>query len=99
MTRTSAFREDRKTTSPKTVTPTGAGMKTSKRIVPVHIGLGEESHPDGTVRTIDREILIMVDSIDHDEDVEQDEYERHTDKVFSDRLARYERSARAVRMW
>lgn len=30
-----------------------------------------------------------------DEDVEQDEYERHTDKVFSDRLARYERSGKS----
>ena len=68
----------------------------ANQIPTVHIGLGEEyTDPDGTVRTIDREILIMVDSIDHDEDVEQDEYERHTDKVFSDRLARYERSGKS----
>lgn len=70
-------------------------MKTSKGSPGTYRSWREYTDPDGTVRTIDREILIMVDSIDHDEDVEQDEYERHTDKVFSDRLARYERSGKS----
>ena len=96
LTRTSAFRENRRnylTEDGYTYWRWDEGLK---KEVPVHIGLGEEyTDPDGTVRTIDREILIMVDSIDHDEDVEQDEYERHTDKVFSDRLTRYERSGKS----
>ena len=62
----------------------------------MNIALGDDfQNADGTTGTIDREILILLDSIDHDEDVEQDEYERHTDKVFSDRLARYERSGKS----
>ena len=92
LTRTSAFREDRKNYLTEDGYTYWRWDEDLKKEVPVHIGLGEEyTDPDGTVRTIDREILIMVDSIDHDEDVEQDEYERHTDKVFSDRLARQER--------
>ena len=42
-----------------------------------------------------RTVVSIKAVIDHDEDVEQDEYERHTDKVFSDRLARYERSGKS----
>ena len=96
LTRTSAFREDRKNYLTEDGYTYWRWDEDLKKEVPVHIGLGEEyTDPDGTVRTIDREILIMVDSIDHDEDVEQDEYERHTDKVFSDRLARYERSGKS----
>ena len=96
LTRTSAFREDRKNYLTEDGYTYWRWDEDLKKEVPVHIGLGEEyTDPDGTVRTIDREILIMVDSIDHDEDVEQDEYERHTDKVFSDRLARCERSGKS----
>lgn len=96
LTRTSAFREDRKNYLTEDGYTYWRWDEDLKKEVPVHIGLGEEyTDPDGTVRTIDREILIMVDSIDHDEDVEQDEYERHTDKVFSDRLARYESSGKS----
>ena len=96
LTRTSAFREDRKNYLTEDGYTYWRWDDDLQKEVPVHIGLGEEyTDPDGTVRTIDREILIMVDSIDHDEDVEQDEYERHTDKVFSDRLARYERSGKS----
>lgn len=96
LTRTSAFREDRRNYLTEDGYTYWRWDEDLKKEVPVHIGLGEEyTAPDGTVRTIDREILIMVDSIDHDEDVEQDEYERHTDKVCSDRLARYERSGKS----
>lgn len=96
LTRTSAFREDRKNYLTEDGYTYWRWNEDLKKEVPVHIGLGEEyTDPDGTARTIDREILIMVDSIDHDEDVEQDEYERYTDKVFSDRLARYERSGKS----
>lgn len=85
LTRTSAFREDRKNYLTEDGYTYWRWDEDLKKEVPVHIGLGEEyTDPDGTVRTIDREILIMVDSIDHDEDVEQDEYERHTDKSGED---------------
>ena len=93
LTRTSAFREDRKNYLTEDGYTYWRWDEDLKKEVPVHIGLGEEyTDLDGKVRTIDHEILILLDSIDHAEDVEQDEYERHTDKVFSDRLARYERS-------
>ena len=96
LTRTRAFSENRRNYLTEDGYTYWRWDEDLKKEVPVHIGLGEEyTDPDGTVRTIDREILIMVDSIDHDEDVEQDEYERHTDKVFSDRLARYERSGKS----
>lgn len=96
LTRTSAFRKDRKNYLTQDGYTYCRWDEELKKEVPVHIGLGEEyTDPDGTVRTIDREILIMVDSIDHAEDVEQDEYEHHTDKVFTDKVARYERSAKS----
>ena len=96
LTRTSAFREDRKNYLTEDGYTYWRWDEDLKKEVPVHIGLGEEyTDPDGKVRTIDHEILILLDSIDHAEDVEQDEYERHTDKVFSDRLARYERSGKS----
>ena len=68
LTRTSAFREDRKNYLTEDGYTYWRWDEDLKKEVTVHI----------------REILIKVDSIDHDEDVEQDEYERHTDKVFSD---------------
>ena len=85
LTRTSAFREDRKNYLTESGYTYYRWDEDLKKEVPVNITTG----------TIDREILILLDSIDHDEDVEQDEYERHTDKVFSDRLARYERSGKS----
>ena len=82
LTRTSAYREDRK----NYLTDNGYTYyrwdEDLKKEVPVNIALGDEfQNADGTTGMIDREILILLDSIDHDEDVEQDEYERHTDKV------------------
>ena len=96
LTRTSAYREDRK----NYLTDNGYTYyrwdEDLKKEVPVNIALGDEfQNADGTTGTIDREILILLDSIDHDEDVKQDEYERHSDKVFSDRLSRYERSGKS----
>ena len=85
LTRTSAFREDRKNYLDENGYTYWRWDEDLKKEVPVHIGLGEEyTDPDGTVRTID-----------HDEDTFQEAYERHTDKVFSDRLARYERSGKS----
>ena len=94
--RTSAFREDRKNYLTESGYTYYRWDEDLKKEVPVNIALGDEfQNADGTTGTIDREILFLLDSIDHDEDVEQDEYERHTDKVFSDRLARYERSGKS----
>lgn len=96
LTRTSAFREDRKNYLTESGYTYYRWDEDLKKEVPVHIGLGEEyTDPDGTVRTIDREILILLDSIDHAEDLEQDEYERHMDRVFADKVARYERSSKS----
>lgn len=96
LTRTSAYREDHKNYLTDNGYTYYRWNEELKKEVPVHISLGEEyTNPDGTTGTIDREILILLDSIDHDEDVKQDEYERHSDKVFSDRLARYERSGKS----
>lgn len=96
LTRTSAFREDRKNYLTESGYTYYRWDEELKKEVPVHIGLGEEyTDLDGKVRTIDREILILLDSIDHAEDVEQDEHERHMDKVFSDKVARYERSGKS----
>lgn len=96
LTRTSTYREDRKNYLTEDGYTYWRWDEELKKEVSVHIGLGEEyADPDGTVRTIDREILILVDSIDHDEDTSQKAYERHTDKVFHDRLARYERSGKS----
>lgn len=96
LTRTSVYREDRK----NYLTDSGYTYyrwdEELKKEVPVHISIGDEfQNADGTTGTIDREILILLDSIDHDEDVKQDEYERHTDKVFSNKLACYERSGKS----
>ena len=64
LTRTSAFREDRKNYLTEDGYTYWRWDEDLKKEVPVHIGLGEEyTDPDGTVRTIDREILIMVDSM------------------------------------
>lgn len=96
LTRTSAYRENRKNYLTEDGYTYYRWDEELKKEVPVHIGLGEEyTDPDGKVRTIDREILILLDSIDHAEDVEQDEHERHMDKVFSDKAARYERSGKS----
>lgn len=96
LTRTSAYREDRKNYLTEDGYTYYRWDEELKKEVPVHIGLGEEyTDPDGKVRTIDREILILLDSIDHAEDVEQDEHERHMDKVFSEKVARYERSGKS----
>ena len=96
LTRTSTYREDRKNYLTESGYTYYRWDEDLKKEVPVNIALGEEfQNADGMTGTIDREILIMVDSIDHDEDVEQDAYERHTDKVFSDRLACYERSGKS----
>lgn len=96
LTRTSAYREDRKNYLTEDGYTYYRWDEELKKEVPVHIGLGEEyTDPDGKVRTIDREILILLDSIDHAEDVEQDEHERHMDKVFSNKADRYERSGKS----
>ena len=96
LTRTSAFRENRRNYLTESGYTYYRWDEDLKKEVPVNITLGEEfQNADGSTGTIDREILILLDSIDHDEDVEQDEYERHTDKVFSDRHARYERSGKS----
>ena len=89
LTRTSAYREDRRNYLTEDGYTYWRWDEELKKEVPVHIGLGEEyTDSDGTIRTIDREILILLDSIDHDEDVAQDEYERHADKVFAGKVAR-----------
>lgn len=96
LTRTSSYREERKNYLTESGYTYYRWDEELKKEVPVHIGLGEEyTDLDGKVRTIDREILILLDSIDHAEDVEQDEHEHHMDKVFSDKVARYERSGKS----
>ena len=96
LTRTSSYREERKNYLTESGYTYYRWDEELKKEVPVHIGLGEEyTDLDGKVRTIDREILILLDSIDHAEEVEQDEHERHMDKVFSDKVARYERSGKS----
>lgn len=51
----------------------------------MNIILGDAFQKDaGTTGTIDYEIRILLDNIDYTEDVVQEEYKRHADKVFSD---------------
>ncbi len=93
LTRTSSYREDRKNYLTEAGYTYWRWDEDLKKEVPVHIGLGEKyTDPDGTVRTIDREILILVDGIDHDEDVREETEERNRDVVFADKAARHERS-------
>lgn len=68
LTRTSAFREDRKNYLTEDGYTYWRWDEDLKKEVPVHIGLGEEyTDPDGTVRTIDREIHEMRGGADDDE--------------------------------
>ena len=93
LTRTSSYREDRKNYLTEDGYTYWRWDEDLKKEVPVHIGLGKKyTDPDGTVRTIDREILILVDGIDHEEDVREDTEERNRDVVFTGKVARHERS-------
>ena len=57
----------------------------------MNIILGDAFQKDaGTTGTIDYEIRILLDNIDYTEDVVQEKYKRHADKVFSDGLFRFE---------
>ncbi len=89
--RTSHYREDRKNYMTEDGYTYWRWDEDLQKEIPVHIGLGEEYiDPDGTVRTIDREILILIDSIDHDEDVREETEERNRDVVFADKVVRHE---------
>ena len=93
LTRTSHYREDRKNYLTEDGYTYWRWDEDLQKEIPVHIGLGEEYiDPDGTVRTINREILILVDSIDHDEDVREETEERNRDVVFADQAKRAERA-------
>ena len=62
----------------------------------MNIILGDAFQKDaGTTGTIDYEIRILLDNIDYTEDVVQEEYKRHADKVFSDGLFRFECSEKS----
>lgn len=58
-----------------------------------HIMLGQVyDNPDGTQVVIDKEILIVLDGIDHEEDIKNETEERYRDKVSVDNLVRSESS-------
>lgn len=62
----------------------------------MNIILGDAFQKDaGTTGTIDYEIRILLDNIDYTEDVVQEKYKRHADKVFSDGLFRFECSEKS----
>ena len=94
--RTSSYREDRKNYLDDKKERYVYWKKSEDKELPdtpIYISLGQEyENEDGTKGFIDKEILILLDGIDHEEDTEQDEYERHRDKVVDDKLARRERS-------
>lgn len=96
LTRTSSYREDRRNYLDAEEGRYVYWKKSADRNqpdTPIYFTLGQEyDKPDGTKGIIDKEILILLDGIDHAEDTEQDEYERHRDKIFADKAARHERS-------
>lgn len=96
LTRTSSYREDRRNyleADEERYVYWRMSEDKNQPDTPIYLTPGQEyEKPDGTKGVIDKEILILLDGIDHEEDVEQAEYDRHRDKVFTDKLARHERS-------
>lgn len=99
LTRTSAYREDRRNYLDAEEGRYVYWKKSADRNqpdTPIYFTLGQEfENQDGTKGVINEEILILLDDMDHAEDTDQDEYDRHRDKVFADKVARYERSGKS----
>lgn len=100
LTRTSAFRENRKNYLTESGYTYYCWDEDLKKEVPVNITLGDEFlNADGTTGTIDREILILLDSIDHDEYVGRTSMNATLTRYSQTGLPAMSVPARAVRMW